>query len=84
MKNPKELMVEVALLYYKKGLTQQVIADTLNLTRQTVSKLLTTAIEEGIVEITVRNPENEKNELTEKLEKRLTLKLSLQVLVKIR
>ena len=46
MKNQKELMVEVALLYYKKGFTQQVIADTLNLTRQTVSKLLKVA---GIV-----------------------------------
>lgn len=63
MKNEKQLMAEIALLYYKKGLTQQEIADSLRLTRQTVSKLLTAATDEGIVEITVHNPEREKTEM---------------------
>ena len=56
-------MAEISLLYYKKGLTQQEIANSLNLTRQTVSKLLTTAIDEGVVEILIHNPENERKEL---------------------
>ena len=63
MNNQKELMSEIALLYYKKGLTQQEIANTLQLTRQTVSKLLTEAINEGVVEITVRNPQTERKAL---------------------
>lgn len=63
MKHQKQLMAEISLLYYKKGLTQQEIANSLNLTRQTVSKLLTVAIDEGVVEILVHNPENERKEL---------------------
>lgn len=63
MRNQKELMAEVALLYYKQGFTQQEIADSLHLTRQTVSKLLTTAVQEGVVEIKIHNPDNEKKEL---------------------
>ena len=63
MKNSKTLMAEISLLYYKKGLTQQEIAVSLNLTRQTVSKLLTTAINEGVVEIKIHNPEQERKDL---------------------
>ena len=62
MKSQKRLMAEVSLLYYKKGLTQQEIANSLNLTRQTVSKILTNAVSEGIVEITVHNPESERKD----------------------
>ena len=68
MGNQKELMAEVALLYYKKGLTQQEIANALQLTRQTVSKLLTTAIQENIVEINIRNPQAERKELEARLQ----------------
>jgi DNA-binding transcriptional regulator LsrR (DeoR family) len=71
MKNQKMLMAEVSLLYYKKGYTQQEIAVALNLTRQTVSKLLTTAINEGVVEIKIHNPAREKMELQEKLQEKL-------------
>ena len=53
MNNQKELMAEIALLYYKKGLTQQEIANCLQLTRQTVSKLLSDAINENVVEIII-------------------------------
>ncbi len=56
-------MAEVSLLYYKKGLTQQEIADSLNITRQTVSKLLTMAVNEGVVEIKIHNPEYERKEM---------------------
>ncbi len=49
----KELMSEVAVLYYEKGLTQQEIARELFLSRQTVSKLLSQALKDKVVEITV-------------------------------
>ena len=74
MKNEKQLMAEIALLYYKKGLTQQEIADSLRLTRQTVSKLLTAATDEGIVEITVHNPEREKTEMEAAFEQELHIR----------
>ena len=61
--NEKNLMAEVALLYYKKGLTQQEIANTLRITRQTVSKLLTLAIKEQVVEIIIHNPQQTRKEL---------------------
>ena len=68
MMNQKELMAEVALLYYKKDLTQQQIADILQITRQTVSKLLTAAIQENVVEINIRNPLAERKELESQLQ----------------
>ena len=63
MKTEKILMSEVATLYYKKNLTQQEIAETLHLTRQTVSKLLSDAIEEKIVEIIIHDPQKDCKEL---------------------
>lgn len=56
VKNEKELMREAAILYYEKKFTQQEIANLLNLSRQTVSKLLNNAIEENVVEIKIHNP----------------------------
>ena len=73
MKEQKNLMAEAALLYYKKGLTQQEIATALDLTRQTVSKLLTAAVNEGIVEIKIHNPENERKELETELNRRFQI-----------
>ena len=51
MKTEKLLMSEAATLYYKKNMTQQEIAKILNISRQTVSKLINDAIDEKIVEI---------------------------------
>ena len=67
MKTEKILMSEVATLYYKKNLTQQEIAETLHLTRQTVSKLLSDAIEENIVEIIIHDPQKDCKELEERI-----------------
>ena len=67
MTDKKNLMTEIALLYYKKGLTQQEIAKCLQLTRQTVSKLLTIATEEKLVEIIIHNPDLERKSLQLKL-----------------
>ncbi len=59
----KILMYEVAVLYYEKKQTQQEIADSLNLSRQTVSKLLNDAARENIVEIKIHNPQKYCEEL---------------------
>lgn len=67
MKTEKTLMSEVATLYYKKNMTQQEIAQTLHLSRQTVSKLLSDAIDEKIVEITIHDPEKDCKELEERI-----------------
>lgn len=58
MSNDKNLMFEAAVLYYEKKQTQQEIANALNLSRQTVSKLLNDAIKENIVEIKINNPKS--------------------------
>ena len=67
MKTEKMLMSEVATLYYKKNMTQQEIAEALRLSRQTVSKLLSDAIDEKIVEITIHDPEKDCKELEERI-----------------
>ena len=67
MKTEKTLMSEVATLYYKKNMTQQEIAETLHLSRQTVSKLLSDAIDEKIVEIIIHDPEEDCKELEERI-----------------
>lgn len=65
MKNSDEklLMWEAATLYYKDGYTQQQIAERMAITRQTVSKLLSDAIKENIVEIKIHDPEQDRREL---------------------
>ena len=49
------LMVKVCDLYYNGNVSQQQIAAMLNLSRPTVSRLLVSAREKGIVQITVSN-----------------------------
>lgn len=53
----KKQMQEAAVLYYEKKLTQSDIAQIMGLSRQTVSKLLTEAVKENIVEITIHDPD---------------------------
>lgn len=63
MSDEKLLMSEAANLYYKQGLTQQEIANLMNLSRQTVSKLLNDALKENIVEIKIHDPEKDRTSL---------------------
>ncbi|MEA3351446.1 MAG: sugar-binding transcriptional regulator [Chloroflexota bacterium] len=51
-----QLTVQIARLYYEHDLTQQQIADKLNITRQKVSRLLIQGREDGIVNICINNP----------------------------
>ena len=67
MNTEKILMSEVATRYYKKNLTQQEIAETMQLSRQTVSRLLNDAIEERIVEIIIHDPQKDCNELEKQI-----------------
>lgn len=48
-----EKKLKIARHYYEDGLTQQAIADALNISRPTVSKFLKEAREEGLVQIKV-------------------------------
>lgn len=77
MKTEKTRMAEVATLYYTKNLTQQEIAQTLHLSRQTVSKLLSDAVEEKVVEIIIHDPESTCRELEEQLCERFGLRRSV-------
>lgn len=67
MTDDKLLMAEAATLYYEKNLTQQQIAQKLQLTRQTVSRLLTDAVKENIVQIVIRDPKKDCAELEQQL-----------------
>lgn len=59
MNYQKKQMEEAAILYYEKKHTQQEIAAIMDLSRQTVSKLLNDAIKENIVEIKIHNTEKD-------------------------
>ena len=73
----KVLMSEVAVLYYEKKQTQQEIADLMNLSRQTVSKLLNDAVRENIVEIKIHNPKKDCEDLQIQLSKKFGIKMCL-------
>ena len=51
-----QIMLRAARLYYEDGLTQQQVANELDISRPQVSRLLTRARSEGIVHITVVDP----------------------------
>ena len=70
----KKQMQEAAILYYEKNYTQSEIANIMNLSRQTVSKILNDAIKENIVEIKIHNPEITCKELEEELCDRFNIK----------
>lgn len=53
MENERRLIVNIAEMYYKNELTQNQIANQLNISRMKVSRLLKKAIESGIVTINI-------------------------------
>ena len=63
----KTLMWEAATLYYEKKYTQQEIAGLMDLSRQTVSKLLGDAVKENIVQIKIHDPKQGCQELEDLL-----------------
>lgn len=74
------LMVKVCDLYYNQNISQQEISKSLNLSRPTVSRLLSSAREQGIVQISISNLNDIQYwEWERKLEKRYGLKAVLIV-----
>lgn len=73
------LMVKVCQLYYQEGINQQEIAKRYGISRPQVSRLITAAKSEGIVEINVRNPFGKETTLEKKLIKHFNLKDAIVV-----
>lgn len=65
--NDIRLIISVAERYYEFGQTQQEIADQLGISRPKVSRLLTRARQEGIVQISIVNPFSREKEVAREL-----------------
>ena len=66
--------IEAAKMYYLMDYSQQEIANSLQISRPTVSRLLQQAKEEGIVEIRINDPSENCRKLEQELEERFGLK----------
>jgi len=66
----KRFLAKIASLYYLEGLTQQSIADRLNISRTKVSRYLTRARNEGIAEIKINYPAKDFSSLEYQIEKK--------------
>lgn len=74
MSNEHQLMVKVAVLYYKYDMQQAVIADRLGLSRQKVGRLLRQAKKSGIVKISIHSNLSYSTECAAALEQLFSLK----------
>jgi deoxyribonucleoside regulator len=70
----KKLISKVARFYYIEGLTQQKIADKLNISRTKVSRYLNTARKEKIVEIKINPRVEDYSEIEYEIEKKFKIK----------
>jgi DNA-binding transcriptional regulator LsrR (DeoR family) len=66
----KRFLAKIASLYYLEGLTQQNIANKLNISRTKVSRYLTRARNEGIAEIKINYPVKDFSSLEYQIEKK--------------
>ncbi len=62
-----ERLAQVAELYYDQGLTQAAIADRLGYSRSMISRLLTAAREQGVVEVRIHHPLSRQMDLEQQL-----------------
>ena len=74
-----KLLHKVAKAYYDDGLTQQQIGERFGLSRVKVSRLLRSAREEKIVQITIAPPPSSNAEVEQQLEQKYGLKEALVV-----
>lgn len=72
-KDQSTLAVQVARLYYYQDLTTEEVARELGLSRPAVSRLLTFARQSGLVEISVRDPESQPQELEREIRERFKI-----------
>lgn len=73
------LMVKVATLYYKDGLTQDEISKKIKVSKYQVNRILKRALEAGIVQITINDSMSGISNLEEKLEKTFNLKRAIVI-----
>jgi DNA-binding transcriptional regulator LsrR (DeoR family) len=69
-----QALADVARRYYLHGRSQQQVADELGISRSNVSRMLTSALERGIVEIRVHDPSGRDDELERALVARFGLR----------
>jgi deoxyribonucleoside regulator len=74
-----QLMVQVAKMYYSEGLKQDNIAYKLGISRSSISLILTQAKEMGLIEINVKDPCKNVQDLSDKLAARFGLENCLVV-----
>ncbi len=72
-RDPKVLL-QVARLYYLENLSQQQVASKLGISRSNVSRMLTDAQHQGIVEIRINDPAGRERELERQLEETFGLR----------
>jgi len=70
----KRFLSKIARLYYLEGLTQQDIANKLSISRTRVSRYLTLARKENIVEININYPSEDFSHMEYHIEKKYHLK----------
>lgn len=70
----KRFLAKIARLYYLEGLTQQSIANKLNISRTKVSRYLTKARSEQIAEIKINYPAEDFSSLEYQIEKKYRIK----------
>jgi len=73
------LLHKVAKAYYDEGLTQQQIGERFGLSRVKVSRLLRSAREEKVVQITIAPPQSSNAQIEQQLEREYGLKEALVV-----
>lgn len=73
------LMVKVCQLYYQDGLSQKEIANQIGISRPQISRIISAAKSEGIVEITINNPFSKESTFEKELISRFHLKNAVVV-----
>ena len=76
MENPEKSMdaLKVARMYYYQNMTSEAIAHELNVSRSTVSRLLTYAREQGLVNIQIVDPNEHPQQLEKKIVEQFKIK----------
>lgn len=71
----KELMAQVAWLYFVGNNTQQEIAQRLNISRPTINRMISLATESGMVQVRINHPIRECMDLASKIQQRFGLSM---------
>jgi len=72
--NRRRQLVDVCIMHYEEGLTQQEISNKIGLSRPQISRLLAAARSAGIVKITIENPFSDEYRAEKKLQDLFGLK----------